>query len=86
MKAPIKEWEEKGLVTIVDEPSIDPQHLIDWLNEQRSLYSIELVCADGFRMDLLKPLLEKMDMSTNFLEIQEGPVKNSSDYRGWICQ
>ena len=49
----------KGLVTIVDEPSIDPQHLIDWLNEQRSLYSIELVCADGFRMDLLKPLLEK---------------------------
>ncbi|EMJ4210996.1 TPA: terminase large subunit [Enterococcus faecalis] len=72
LKAPIKEWEEKGLVTIVDEPSIDPQHLIDWLNEQRSLYSIELVCADGFRMDLLKPLLEKNGYEYEFLRNPRG--------------
>ncbi|MGC3435316.1 terminase large subunit domain-containing protein [Enterococcus faecalis] len=72
LKAPIKEWEREGLITIVDEPSIDPQHLVDWLNEQRLMYSIELVCADGFRMDLLKPLLEKNDYQYEFLRNPRG--------------
>ncbi|HFS4989225.1 TPA: terminase large subunit, partial [Enterococcus faecium] len=45
LKAPIKDWEKKGLVTIVDEPSIDPRHLIDWLNEKRKIHQIEIVCA-----------------------------------------
>lgn len=72
LKAPIREWEDAGLVTIVDEPSIDPQHLIDWLNEQRTKYSIDLVCADGFRMDLLKPLLEKEGYTYEFLRNPRG--------------
>lgn len=72
LKAPIKEWEEKGLISIVDEPSIDPQHLIDWLNEMRQLYDIGLVCADGFRMDLLKPLLEKDGFEYEFLRNPRG--------------
>lgn len=72
LKAPIREWEDTGLVTIVDEPSIDPQHLIDWLNEQRTKYSIDLVCADGFRMDLLKPLLEKEGYTYEFLRNPRG--------------
>lgn len=72
LKAPIREWEESGLVTIVDEPSIDPQHLLNWLNEQRNFYSIDLVCADGFRMDLLKPLLEKEGYEYEFLRNPRG--------------
>ncbi|HAQ0456094.1 TPA: terminase large subunit [Enterococcus faecium] len=67
LKAPIKDWEKKGLVTIVDEPSIDPRHLIDWLNEKRKIHQIEIVCADGFRMDLLKPLLEKESYNFEFI-------------------
>ena len=67
LKAPIQEWERKGLLTIVDEPSIDPQHLIDWLNDKRKDNSIELVCADGYRMDLLKPLLEKNGYEYEFI-------------------
>lgn len=72
LKAPIKEWEDRGLFTIVDEPSIDPQHLIDWLVEKRELYPIDLVCADGFRMDLLKPLLEKNEFEYEFLRNPRG--------------
>lgn len=67
LKAPIKEWEKQGLMTIVDEPSIDPQHLIDWLNEQNQYYMIDLVCADGYRMDLLKPLLENNGYEYEFI-------------------
>lgn len=72
LKAPIKEWEKEGLVTIVDEPSIDPQHLVDWLNEKRKLYQIEMVCADGFRMDLLKPLLDKENYTVEFIRNPRG--------------
>ncbi|MDT2771983.1 terminase large subunit [Enterococcus durans] len=72
LKAPIKDWEKKGLVTIVDEPSIDPQHLVDWLNERRNDYQIEIVCADGFRMDLLKPLLDKEAYNVEFMRNPRG--------------
>ncbi|EOL42007.1 terminase TerL endonuclease subunit [Enterococcus phoeniculicola] len=72
LKAPIEEWEKLGLIKIVDEPSIEPQHIIDWLNEQRNYYSIDLVVADGFRMDLLKPLLEKEGFEYEFLRNPKG--------------
>lgn len=72
LKAPIKEWQEKGLLTIVDEPSIDPRHLIDWLNAMSEDYEIDLVCADGFRMDLLKPLLEENGFEYEFLRNPRG--------------
>lgn len=67
LKVPIDEWEKQGLITVVDEPSIDPRHLVNWLNEQRSKYQIEIVVADGFRMDLLKPLLEQENYNFEFL-------------------
>lgn len=72
LKAPINDWEQQGLIKVVDEPSIDPQHIIDWLNEQRKLYSIDLVVADGFRIDLLKPLLEKNNYQFEFLRNPKG--------------
>lgn len=67
VKAPIEEWSAQGIVTILDEPSIDPRHLIEQLNEWRKLYNIEIVCADNFRMDLLKPLLEQDNYNYEFL-------------------
>ena len=57
----------KGIFTIVDAPSISPQLLIDWLSEKRELYQIEMVCADGYRMDLLQPLLEKEGYHYEFI-------------------
>lgn len=71
-KAPIKDWEEQGLLTIVDEPSVDPRHLVDWLIRQREKYQIEIVAADGFRMDLLKPLLEKEGFKYEFIRNPAG--------------
>ena len=51
----------------MDGPSIDPRLLIAKLVEWSKLYQIELVCADGFRMDLLKPLLEEAGFEYEFL-------------------
>ncbi|CEG23135.1 Phage Terminase [Planococcus massiliensis] len=59
MKAPIKDWAEQGLLTIVDEPVIDVKHIVQWFVEMRELYGITSIIADTFRLDLVKTALEK---------------------------
>ncbi|MFR6532021.1 MAG: terminase TerL endonuclease subunit [Staphylococcus simulans] len=59
LKPPIKEWEKQGLLTIVDEPTINPQHIIDWFLEAQQNYGLKKVIADNFRMDLLRPMFEE---------------------------
>ncbi|SCN42937.1 Uncharacterized protein BC88300_04630 [Bacillus cytotoxicus] len=56
--APIKEWEEQGLLTVVDEPTIDPTHIVNWFVEMREQYGIKKIIADNFRMEAIRPLLE----------------------------
>lgn len=72
LKAPIEEWEQRGLLTIVDEPSIDPMHIVRWLDNQRDYYGIQKVVADNFRMDLLKPLLEEYGFEYEFIRNPRG--------------
>ncbi|PHD24367.1 terminase [Bacillus wiedmannii] len=55
--APIKEGEEQGLLTVVDEPTINPQHIVDWFVEMREQYGVKKIIADNFRMEAIRPLL-----------------------------
>lgn len=57
-KAPIREWEKQGLMKVVDEPSLNPTHIIDWFVKARELYGVEKIVADNFKMDILRPMLE----------------------------
>ncbi|QQV54206.1 terminase large subunit [Staphylococcus sp. 11-B-312] len=59
LKAPIHEWEEKGLLTILDEPVIDIHHIVDWFKEMREKYNLTVICADMYRLDIVKQQLEK---------------------------
>lgn len=45
-------------MTIVDEPTIDPRHVVNWFVEMRETYGIQKVIGDNFRMDLMRPLFE----------------------------
>ncbi|WP_144634147.1 terminase TerL endonuclease subunit [Priestia megaterium] len=58
LKAPIKEWEEKGLLTILDEPVINIKHIVDWFVEMREIYGVNTIVGDTFRLDLVKTALE----------------------------
>ncbi|WP_144561676.1 terminase TerL endonuclease subunit [Bacillus mycoides] len=58
LKAPIKEWAEKGLLTIVDEPVINISHIVDWFVKMREIYGVNTIVADTFRLDLVKTALE----------------------------
>lgn len=58
--APIREWEEQGLLTVVDEATINPKHVVDWFVEMRKYYNIKKIVGDNFRMEILKDALEKV--------------------------
>nr|WP_276532475.1 terminase TerL endonuclease subunit [Cytobacillus horneckiae] len=58
LKAPIFEWSDNGLLTIVDEPVIDIKHIVNWFVEMRELYGLTTIVADTFRLDLVKSALE----------------------------
>lgn len=57
-KAPIKKWEKDGLMKVVDEPSLNPMHIVNWFVEMREEYGVEKIIADNYKLDILRPLLE----------------------------
>lgn len=56
--APIKEWEDLGLLSVIDEPTIQPQLIVDWFVEMSRYYVIKKIVADNFRMEVLRPFFE----------------------------
>jgi len=56
--APIREWEEKGLLTVVDEPTIGIKHIVNYFVEARKIYKIKKIIIDNFRADLVRTALE----------------------------
>jgi phage terminase large subunit-like protein len=57
--APIREWEERGLLTVLDEETINPKHVVDWFIENSKYYHIKKIIGDNFRMEVLRDSLEK---------------------------
>lgn len=58
-KAPIKKWEKEGLMKVIDEPSLNPMHVVNWFVEMREKYGVEKIIADNYKLDILRPLLEE---------------------------
>lgn len=59
MEAPIADWEKEGFLTIVDEPVINVNHIVDWFVQMRELHGLNTIVADTFRLDLVKTALEE---------------------------
>lgn len=68
LKPPIKEWAQRGLLDIVDEPSINPQHVVDWFYEQSQNYTIKKIIMDQYKADILRPLLEEAGFEVEVLK------------------
>lgn len=58
LKAPIHDWEQQGLLTIVNEPVINIRHIVNWFVKMREMYGLTTIVADTFRLDLVKTALE----------------------------
>lgn len=56
--APIRDWEEQGLLTVVEGETIDPNLIVQWFVQMREYYDIKKIVADNFKMEVLLPLFE----------------------------
>lgn len=56
--APIAEWEERGLVDVLNAGTIQPDIVVSWFIEQRKKYNIKKVIMDNFRAELLREVFE----------------------------
>ena len=58
--APIREWENDGLLSVLNQETMDPYKVVQWYVQKRSEgWNIIKIIGDNYKMDILKPLFEK---------------------------
>lgn len=65
IKAPIKEWQEKGLLTIVDDIEINPDIPCQWVQDQLTKYNCVKTGIDNFRLALLSKALRNIGIDAS---------------------
>lgn len=58
IKAPLKEWEKRGLLTAVDDVEIHPEIVVEYIQSMKKLYHIKTMAIDDFRYALLSNALK----------------------------
>ena len=64
LKIPMKEWEEQGLLTIVNDIEINPEVPCKWIQEQLTKYNFLKLGVDNFRLALLSKALNEIGIET----------------------
>lgn len=58
--APIREWENDGLLSVLNQETMDPHKVVAWYVQKRAEgWNIIKIIGDNYKMDILKPLFEK---------------------------
>ena len=65
---PISDWEDQGLLTIVNTATIDPRVVVNWFTDMRDKYLIEKVVLDNFRADLLRKFFEDANFEVDVIK------------------
>ena len=65
IKAPIQEWAEQGLLTIVDDIEINPDEVTKWIEDELYNYDFLKLGVDNFRYALLSSSLKKIGIDGN---------------------
>lgn len=65
IKAPFQEWAEKGQITLVDDVSIHPDLIADYIAQMGKIYAIKMLALDSFRYALLANSLKKIGFDAN---------------------
>lgn len=58
IKAPWKEWANRGLIDLVDDVEIHPETIVEYIEMQKAYYSIQMMAIDDFRYALLSQYLK----------------------------
>ncbi len=65
IRAPLQEWEAKGLLTIVNGDEIDPHLLTEWLQLQQLKYKVIAIAADHYRFTLIEKAFKEIGFDSN---------------------
>nr|DAK99859.1 MAG TPA: Large Terminase [Caudoviricetes sp.] len=65
IKAPLREWEEKGILTFIKGVEIPPETPANWLAEQAKKYNITTLWMDNYRYTLLARALREVGFDTD---------------------
>ena len=60
VKAPWREWAERGLVTVVEDVSIHPDLLADYIRLAGQRYNVKMLAMDNYRWTLVSESLRKI--------------------------
>lgn len=60
VKAPWREWAERGLVTVVNDVSIHPDLLADYIRLAGQRYNVKMLAMDNYRWTLVSESLRKI--------------------------
>lgn len=69
--APIKEWEAKGMLTVLDEEMINLEHIVNWFLTMKLKYHITKIIGDNYRMEMLRPMLEAVGFEVEVIRRPE---------------
>lgn len=75
IKAPIREWAEQGLLTIVYRGSITAEDIVQWFIEQGRRYHILTICSDRYRVEFLRDEFQKAGLPLQ--EVPSGPATHA---------
>lgn len=67
LKPPIEEWEQQGLITLLDGPVIDIQYMVNYFCEMREKYGLNTIVGDTFRLDIVKQALEEAGFTVLYI-------------------
>jgi len=65
IKAPLLEWEERGLLDFVDAVEVSPDIPAEWLQEQALKYNLTILGMDNYRYTLLAKSLKAVGFDTD---------------------
>lgn len=65
IKAPWKAWAEAGLLTVVEDVSIHPDLLAEYIMEAAKMYNIKRLAMDHYRWTLMSESLNKIGFDAN---------------------
>ena len=64
VKAPLREWEQAGELTIVDDVEIPPALVAAWVQQMAGMYDVRMVAIDDYRITLLRDALKNAGFDT----------------------
>ena len=60
VKAPWRDWTNNGIITVVDDVSIHPDLIADYIQNAGSVYTIKMLALDHYRWTLISDSLRKI--------------------------